>query len=144
LDLLNKENAVTKLAQWIGPLAVVLVLGLSNAPAHAQFGGLGGMGGTSGGDMMTTMAPMLEMMKKKMGERRFAQLMQTVGPMASQMMDQGGGFNFNSLGGGFGGMGAGQFDMASMQQFISPAMIQSMMSMGKGTRRGIRKARRAY
>jgi hypothetical protein len=49
--------------------------------------------------MMTQMAPMLEMMKAKMGKRRFAMLMQTMGPMMSRMME----------GGGFGGMGAGGF-----------------------------------
>jgi hypothetical protein len=37
------------------------------------------------------------MMKAKMGKRRFAMLMQTMGPMMSRMME----------GGGFGGMGAG-------------------------------------
>ena len=45
--------------------------------------------------MMTQMAPMLEMMKAKMGKRRFGMMMQTMGPMMSQMME----------GGGFGGMG---------------------------------------
>jgi hypothetical protein len=41
--------------------------------AKAQFGGFGG----GGADMMTQMAPMLEMMKAKIGKRRFAMLMQT-------------------------------------------------------------------
>jgi hypothetical protein len=40
--------------------------------------------------MMTQMAPMLEMMKARMGKRRFAMLMQTMGPMMSRMMDNGG------------------------------------------------------
>ena len=48
--------------------------------------------------MMTQMAPMLEMMKAKMGKRRFAMMMQTMGPMMSRMMENGGG--------GFGGMRA--------------------------------------
>ena len=51
-----------------------------------------------GGDMMTQMAPMLEMMKAKMGKRRFGQMMQTMGPMMGGMMENGGG--------GFGGMTA--------------------------------------
>jgi hypothetical protein len=52
--------------------------------------------------MMTQMAPMLEMMKAKMGKRRFAMLMQTMGPMMSRMMEGGG------MGaGGFGGTMAG-------------------------------------
>jgi hypothetical protein len=48
---------------------------------------------------MTKMAPMLEMMKAKMGKRRFAMMMQTMGPMMSRMMEGGGG--------GFGGMMSG-------------------------------------
>ena len=59
---------------------------------------------------MTQMAPMLEMMKAKMGKRRFAALMQTMGPMMGQMMEGGGGGRgFGGMipggGGGFGGMG---------------------------------------
>ena len=49
--------------------------------------------------MMTQMAPMLEMMKAKMGKRRFGALMQTMGPMMSRMMENGGG----GIPGGFGG-----------------------------------------
>ena len=76
-------------------VAVLLLLfALISMPAKAQFGG-----GAGGGDMMTQMAPMLEMMKAKMGKRRFGQMMQTMGPMMSQMMENGGG--------GFGGMAAG-------------------------------------
>jgi hypothetical protein len=61
--------------------------------------------------MMTQMAPMLEMMKAKMGKRRFAALMQTMGPMMGQMMEGGGGGGgFGGMipggGGGFGGMGS--------------------------------------
>jgi hypothetical protein len=74
--------------------ALMLLLTLSTMPAKAQFGGSGG--GSGGGDMMTQMAPMLNMMKAKMGKRRFGMMMQTVGPMASRMMQNGGG--------GFGGM----------------------------------------
>ena len=71
---------------------LLLLFTLTTSPARAQFGGLGG----AGSDMMTQMAPMLEMMKAKMGKRRFGMMMQTVGPMMSQMMEDGGG--------GFGGM----------------------------------------
>ena len=46
---------------------LLLLFTLTAVPAKAQFGGGGG-----GGDMMTQMAPMLEMMKAKMGKRRFA------------------------------------------------------------------------
>src|ERR1700686_8807 len=85
--------------------AALLLFTLTSAPAKAQFAGLGGSGG---GDMMTQMAPMLEMMKAKMGKRRFAMLMQTMGPMMSQMMEGGGGGFGGMLGGGIGGgMGGG-------------------------------------
>ena len=50
--------------------------------------------------MMTQMAPMLEMMKAKMGKRRFGMMMQTMGPMMSQMMEGGGGGFGGMLGGG--------------------------------------------
>ena len=56
----------------VGRVAVLLLLfALTSVPAKAQFGG-----GAGGGDMMTQMAPMLEMMKTKMGKRRFGQMMQ--------------------------------------------------------------------
>lgn len=84
---------------------VLLLFSISSGPAKAQF--LGG-GGAGGEDMMTQMAPMLEMMKAKMGKRRFAMLMQTMGPMMSRMMENGGG-GFGSMmgGGGFNGLGGG-------------------------------------
>src|SRR6202166_2224944 len=88
---------------------LLLLFALTTAPAKAQFAGLGGVGG--GGDMMTQRAPMLEMMKAKMGKRRFAMMMQTMGPMMSQMMEGGGG-GFGGMmggGGGFGGMIPGGF-----------------------------------
>jgi hypothetical protein len=71
--------------------ALLLLFTLTSAPARAQLAGFGG-----GGDMMTQMAPMLDMMKAKMGKRRFGMMMQTMGPMMSKMMEGGGG--------GFGGM----------------------------------------
>ena len=75
---------------------LLLLFTLTAVPAKAQFGGGGG-----GGDMMTQMAPMLEMMKAKMGKRRFATMMQTMGPMMGRMMEGGGGL------GGLGGMMGG-------------------------------------
>ena len=68
---------------------LLLLFTLTTMPAKAQFAGFGGGGG--GEDMMTQMAPMLEMMKAKMGKRRFAMMMQTMGPMMSGMMDGSGG-----------------------------------------------------
>jgi hypothetical protein len=89
---------------------LLLLLLLTTAPAAAQVGGFGGAGG---GDMMTQMAPMLEMMKAKMGKRRFAMLMQTMGPMMSRMMENGGlpgmGAEIPGSFGGYGGMTPGGF-----------------------------------
>ena len=76
---------------------LLLLFTLTTGPARAQFGGFSGAGG---GDMMTQMAPMLEMMKAKMGKRRFGMMMQTMGPMMSQMMEGGGGGFGGMLGGG--------------------------------------------
>lgn len=83
--------------------AVLLLFSISSVPAKAQFGGFGGCAG--GEDMMTQMAPMLEMMKAKIGKRRFAMLMQTMGPMMSRMMENGGG----GMGGGFSAPGYGGY-----------------------------------
>ena len=79
-----------RLACWAATL--LLLFTLSTVPAKAQFGG-------GGEDMMTQMAPMLNMMKAKMGKRRFGMMMQTMGPMMSRMMQNGGG----GIPGGFGG-----------------------------------------
>jgi hypothetical protein len=84
---------------------LLLLFALTTAPAKAQFAGLGG--GAGGGDMMTQMAPMLEMMKARMGKRRFAMMMQTMGPMMGQMMEGGGGLGGMMGGSGFGGMPGG-------------------------------------
>jgi hypothetical protein len=86
--------------------ATLLVLfTLTSAPAKAQFGFGGGGGGE---DMMTQMAPMLEMMKATMGKRRFAMMMQTMGPMMGQMME-GGGLGGMMGSGGFGSMIPGDY-----------------------------------
>jgi hypothetical protein len=71
---------------------------------------------------MGQFAPMLETMKRKMGKRRYGQLMRTMGPMMADMMD-------GSGGGGLGGFGsmqgmeglmnmAGSFDLGSMRGLI--------------------------
>ena len=84
---------------------LLLLFTLTSMPAKAQFAGLGG----GGEDMMTQMAPMLEMMKAKMGKRRFGMMMQTMGPMMSRMMEGGGGGLGGMMGGGGipGGFGGG-------------------------------------
>jgi len=132
---------------------LLLLFTLATGPASAQFGGAGG------GDMMTQMAPMLEMMKARMGERRFGMLMQTMGPMMSQMMEGGGGGMLGGGGipGGFGGasfapggygMGAGAGNFTGMLgggegggQLMS--MIPQLMRMANfGGRHGHRRHRR--
>ena len=88
---------------------LLLLFTLTLTPAKAQFAGFGGGGSGGGQDMMTQMAPMLEMMKAKMGKRRFAAMMQTMGPMMSRMMEGGGGGIGGMMGGGGipGGLGGG-------------------------------------
>jgi len=103
--------------------AVLLLFAVTCAPAKAQLGGFGG-GGGGGEDMMTQMAPMLEMMKAKMGKRRFAMLMQTMGPMMSQMM-QGGGMGGYIPEGMMGGYGGG--DIMGMMGGIGGGDIMSMI-----------------
>jgi hypothetical protein len=126
---------MTRLAKLACPLAVLAALSFGSAPAQAQFGGMDEA-------QMQQFAPMLEMMKKQMGKRRFGELMKTMGPMMEGMMGGGGGFGggFGSGGfgsGGFGGggiPGMGNFDMGQMM-----GMIGSIQKLGGG-RRG--KARR--
>jgi hypothetical protein len=125
--------------------AVFLLFAFTSAPAKAQMGFGGGGGGE---DMMTQMAPMLEMMKARMGKRRFGMLMQTMGPMMGQMMEGGGGGLGGMMGGGgMGGMipgGMGGGDMAGMMGMLGGGggdimgMIGPMMRManfGGGHRR---------
>ena len=64
------------------PLVLAITLALPTAPAHAQFAG----------DQMSQFAPMIEMVRKKIGKRRFGQLMRTFGPIMASMMQQGSGF----------------------------------------------------
>jgi hypothetical protein len=114
--------------------AVLLLFALSSVPANAQFGFGGGGGG--GQDMMTQMAPMLEMMKARMGKRRFAALMQTMGPMMGQMMEGGGGGGFGGMmAGGSGGFGGGDVMgmIGPMMQMAGPMM--QMANFGGGHRR---------
>ena len=127
-------TGVHKLACQIATL--LLLLTVTTFPAKAQFGGVGGSGG-GGGDMMTQMAPMLEMMKAKMGKRRFGALMQTMGPMMSRMMESGGaGFGGSGIPGGFGGGDfTGMLGSSGGGELMSmiPQMMQ-MANLGGGHR----------
>jgi hypothetical protein len=76
------------------------------------------------------MAPMLEMMKAKMGKRRFAMLMQTMGPMMSRMMENGGGLG-GMTGGNFGG-GFGAPNYGGYTPMGGSGYMQSGMGFGGG------------
>jgi alanine-alpha-ketoisovalerate/valine-pyruvate aminotransferase len=56
---------------------LMLLVGVSE-PANAQFSGVGD-------ERMQQFAPMLQMMKKRLGKRRFGHLMQMMGPMLANM-----------------------------------------------------------
>ncbi|WP_426411028.1 hypothetical protein [Bradyrhizobium ganzhouense] len=112
--------------------AVLLLFSISSVPAKAQF--LGGGGGAGGADMMTQMAPMLEMMKAKMGKRRFAALMQTMGPMMDGSGGGGLGGMMGGMGGGmmpagFGSMGMGGMGGGDMMNMLGGAGGSQMMAM---------------
>jgi len=119
-------------AKFVCPAVFTAILA-GAAPAHAQFGGSMDMN-----QMQQQFTPMLEMMKRKMGKKRFGQLMQTMGPMMSQMMDgQAGGFGAGGFGSSGFGMGNGGFDMGQIM-----TMVGSMKGLTGGSRRG--KARRHH
>jgi hypothetical protein len=86
---------------------------------------------------------MLEMMKAKMGKRRFGMMMQTMGPMMGQMMEGGGGglggmmggggipggFGGGGIPGGFGGGGFGGAGGGNIMGMLGGAGGGEMMSM---------------
>lgn len=109
---------MTRLAKLAAPLAIAATVVITSAPAKAQFDE----------GQMAQFAPMLEMMKQKMGKKRFGQMMQTMGPMMENIMEQGGG--------GLGGGGMGGFDMNSMSGLMNREMMGSMISMFGGIRHG--------
>ena len=134
-------------------VSAIVMLGIVT-PAQAQFGGSDGM------QQMEQFAPLLEMMKKRMGKKRFGHLMQAVGPIAEQMMsDQGsGGMSLGGLGGlghsggfgaiggagglgGHGGFGGQNFDIGQMSSLINAETITGLIqAFGpiEGPRRGSR------
>jgi hypothetical protein len=123
---------------------LLLLFTLTTMPAKAQFAGLGGGGG--GDDMMTQMAPMLEMMKARMGKRRFGMMMQTMGPMMGRMMEGGGGGLGGMMDGGGipGGYGVNMGGMGGMGGGEMMSMIPQLMRMTNmgGGRHGRRHRRR--
>lgn len=72
---------------------------------------------------MEQFAPMLEVMKKHMGKKRFGQLMQTVGPMMDEMMTGEG-----SAGApGYGALGGNGFDVGRMASLVDGQSIASLV-----------------
>lgn len=117
----------------IGCASSVLLLVAASGPAYAQFGGFGG----EGQDQMQQYAPMIEMMKKRLGKRRFTQLMQTMGPMLANMQQQGGGMGGMGMGDMFGSgqgtFGSGQAMQSMMGMMASPQMIDLIEGMIDGS-----------
>lgn len=110
-------------------LGIAATMVAAPAPARAQF---------AGGEM-EQFAPMLEMMKHRMGKRRYGQLMRTMGPMMADMMDNGG---FG--GGGFGGFGGGGYgSMAGMRGMANSFDFGSLRGLGGFGYYGKRHSRRA-
>lgn len=120
---------MTRFIKLALPFAVALAIA---SPAHAQFGG--------NDDQMTQFAPMLNMMKKKLGKKRFGMIMQTMGPMMANMMDNGGGGfsagNFGGFSGGnFGGFSGGNvsgFPGGNFGDFSAGNMGGIMSMLGNG------------
>src|SRR6266508_1078860 len=67
-----RGTTMTRLAKFAGPIAILAAVSFASAPAKAQFGGMDE-------SQMQQFAPMLEMIKQKMGKRRFGQMMQMMG-----------------------------------------------------------------
>jgi hypothetical protein len=113
-------NTVTKLAS---PLIVAVVLAFFSAPAHAQFGG----------DQIAQFSPVLELIKQKIGKRRFGSMMKTMAPMMMYMMgNNSGGFGGGMLGGGsMDGSKAGGFSDGMTYMSFAQGM-GGMMSRGSG------------
>jgi hypothetical protein len=131
---------MTRFTKLACPLAIAAALAFTSAPAKAQFGGMGM-------ENMEQMAPMIEMMKQKMGKKRFGQMMQTMGPMMAQMESQGGfggmGGGFGGMGGGFGGgLGSGGLSMGGMDMGQMMSMIGSMKGLMGGGRKKLRRVAR--
>jgi hypothetical protein len=73
------------------------------------------------------------MMKARMGKRRFAMMMQTMGPMMGQMMEGGGGGMGGMLGGGgFGGMLGGGAGYMPEGMGMGGGNIMGMLGGGGG------------
>ncbi len=119
------------------PTALAALLSVAT-PASAQFAG------TDEFQQMEQFAPVLELMKRRMGKKRFGQLMQTVGPMMDQMMTSQG-----SAPGGFGAFGSPHsfggtqgFDVGRMANLIDAQTIVGLVQAFEPTERPRRTVRK--
>lgn len=87
-------------------LVSVMLCANVSTPARAQFAG-------GGFEQMEQFAPLLDMIKKKMGKKRFGQVMQMVGPM---MSGEGGGLG--NIAGMMGGGNMGGVDLGSISGMV--------------------------
>jgi hypothetical protein len=106
---------------WKLPFAAAAALMLlAAAPAKSQ--PVSGAG-LNDFEQMERFAPMLEEMKRRMGKKRFARVMQTVGPMMDQMMAGTG----SDGGRGFGAFGGGQtVDVGQIATLIDGPTIAAL------------------
>jgi hypothetical protein len=89
-----------KCAKLAGLIAIPVLCCLLAPSANAQSEDV------MGGEQMRQFAPMLKMMKQRLGKRRFGQLMRTVGPMMANMQE-GGGQGMGNITGVLGSGGVG-------------------------------------
>jgi hypothetical protein len=104
---------MTRALKFAQPALAVLLLSIAT-PASAQFAGADEF------QQMERFAPVLEVVKQRMGKERFGRLMQTVGPMVDQM-GQG------SATGGFGAFGTRGFDAGRMATMIDGQTIAGLV-----------------
>lgn len=101
----KKGKAMNTLIKLGCPFAVAVAVALTSVPAHAQLFREDELG------QMKQYAPFLEMMKQRMGKKRYGEMMQRMGPMMAGMTGNGGNGSGGGFGAGFGGGGnAGDFD----------------------------------
>jgi hypothetical protein len=121
---------VLKLAQ---PALAVLMLGVAT-PASAQ------VAGTDAFQQMERFAPVLEIVKQRMGKERFGRLMQTVGPMVDPLLTgQGTGT------GSYGALGGPGFDAGRLATLVDGQTIAGLVQAfgpAERPRRAVRKQMR--
>ena len=106
-----------RILKFAQPALAVLLLGMST-PARAQVAGANDL------QTMEQFAPMLEMMKRQMGKKRFGQLMQTVGPIMDQVTTGEG----SGAAPGYGGFGDGRgFDIGGIATLVDAQTIAGLV-----------------